>query len=233
MDTRAGWAGEFAAYRMAGQPAGRAALGHAGADLACPVPGAGGVVMGVPVLPADRAGELPGFAGRPGDEMGFAVPVIAAAGLAGGVTAVNILLLAGEAGSRDRMVKAERAIAGVQPDWTGAAERAVTALCPGWAVRYCADTGQWRARRTDGSGYWPDDSPRAYAVWAPSALCLLARVEQQALLDIAEVHRWLVWPSGSAWYSVPDEDTADGAACLLSAGTAAALAVAIGQREGS
>ena len=38
-------------------------------------------------LAAERAGELPGFAGLPGDQMAFAAPVIAAAGLPGGVTA--------------------------------------------------------------------------------------------------------------------------------------------------
>lgn len=168
----------------------------------------------------------------PGDEMAFAGPVIAAAGLPGGVTAVNILLLMRETDSRERMVQAERVIAQVRPDWIGAAEQAVTALCPGWTAAYWVHTGQWRGRRTDGSGYWPGDSLRAYAVRAPSALCLLARVEQQALLDIAEEHRWLVWPSGSAWHAVPAEDTADDISCLLSAGTAAALAVAIGRQAG-
>jgi hypothetical protein len=177
-----------------------------------------------PGVPTMATGDL--IAG----EIAFARPVMAAVGLAGEATAAGVLMRMSQAASRDRILAAENAIADVFPPWTPAAEQGITALCPGWTVRYDVRTGHWRARRINGSGYWAYDSPRACGVLAPCALWLLALIEQQALLDIAEDYPdWYCWPGNSAWCALPTDEPADSPPQLLSAATAAALAAIIGE----
>lgn len=154
------------------------------------------------------------------DETLFRLPITATGN---GTTLITLTRAMQDEDFRKRALQAETAVSDTSAQWAAAAQRRITALCPGWHARYDLPTGNWLARRTSGSGYYDSRSPRTYAVKAPGALELFARIERQSLADIEYSHPdWYAFPSDTQWNAVADAPPGK-TTQVLHAGTATIL----------